>query len=85
MPVIASGTWEEILTSLKEGGFGYDPIFCPAGFDSSVATLGAEQKRELSHRGQALAAFSQMLDLYLKNKSMGQPTTTIALCTFRGA
>ena len=76
MPVIASGTWEgEILTSLKgEGGFGYDPIFCPAGFDSSVATLGAEQKRELSHRGQALAAFNKMLDLSsFQNESMGQP------------
>ncbi len=62
MPIIASGTWEgRILeTPMGNDGFGYDPLFCPQGYDLSVATLTAEQKRELSHRGQALKAFNQL-------------------------
>jgi XTP/dITP diphosphohydrolase len=36
------------------GGFGYDPIFIPAGSDLTVAELGDGWKREHSHR--ALAA-----------------------------
>ena len=65
MPIIASGTWEgKILSELTgQGGFGYDPLFSPTGFDSSVATLNADQKRQLSHRGQALAAFNKKFDL----------------------
>ena len=37
------------------GGFGYDPLFAPAGHDRSFAELGAEVKNALSHRGRALA------------------------------
>ena len=36
-----------------EGGFGYDPIFVPAGYDRTVAELGDDWKREHSHRGKA--------------------------------
>ena len=62
MPMIASGTWDgEILTEpAGSGGFGYDPIFQPKGFTQAVATLTADQKRQLSHRGQALQDFNQM-------------------------
>jgi XTP/dITP diphosphohydrolase len=36
-------------------GFGYDPLFVPAGFDKSFAELGDDTKNQLSHRAKALA------------------------------
>jgi XTP/dITP diphosphohydrolase len=38
-----------------EGGFGYDPLFVPAGFDHTFSELGPAVKNQLSHRGRALA------------------------------
>ena len=37
-----------------QGGFGYDPLFVPAGFDRSFAELGEAAKNQLSHRAKAL-------------------------------
>ena len=36
-------------------GFGYDPVFLPAGEDATVAELGDEWKRRNSHRARAAA------------------------------
>jgi XTP/dITP diphosphohydrolase len=45
-----------------EGGFGYDPLFYPAGFDRTFGELGAELKNRLSHRSQALERLRQRFE-----------------------
>ena len=37
-----------------KGGFGYDPMFIPLGFDKTLGELDAGVKKELSHRSKAL-------------------------------
>ena len=37
------------------GGFGYDPVFVPDGYEATFAEMTNEQKNGLSHRGRALA------------------------------
>lgn len=44
-----------------DGGFGYDPIFEPVGWDVTVAELAPEEKDRISHRGQALRALREHL------------------------
>lgn len=45
-----------------KGGFGYDPLFVPEGYDQSFAELGAEVKNDMSHRGRALSQVIAWLD-----------------------
>ena len=43
-----------ILEPRGTNGFGYDPLFVPAGFDRTFAELSSAEKNALSHRGRAL-------------------------------
>jgi len=62
-PILAAGSWEGTLVDSPRGagGFGYDPIFVPRGFDRTAAELDPAKKDALSHRGQALRALVEQL------------------------
>jgi XTP/dITP diphosphohydrolase len=45
------------------GGFGYDPLFIPDGFDKSFAELGDAVKNTISHRALALKKLREYLTL----------------------
>ena len=50
------------LARRGRGGFGYDPLFVPAGYDETFAELGEELKNQLSHRARALAKLKRRLE-----------------------
>ena len=62
-PLIAEGECPgEILTAPRgEGGFGYDPLFWLPAFGQAMAELSAEQKNQISHRGQAITRLVERL------------------------
>lgn len=47
------------------GGFGYDPLFIPEGFDRTFAEMAAEEKNAVSHRGRAVRKLAE----YLHNRN----------------
>ena len=49
-----------------EDGFGYDPVFFVPGLKKTFAELSPEEKNAISHRGNALKAFLEKLETYLK-------------------
>ncbi len=50
-----------LLSEEGAGGFGYDALFVPEGFEQSFGALPAETKNRLSHRARALAKVVQYL------------------------
>ena len=45
-----------------KGGFGYDPLFEPDGYDRTFAELMPDEKNAISHRGRALAQIRRILE-----------------------
>jgi XTP/dITP diphosphohydrolase len=50
------------LSPRGAGGFGYDPLFVPAGCAQSFAELGEQMKNKISHRARALAQLLRYLE-----------------------
>ena len=46
------------------GGFGYDPVFIPEGYDKTFGELPAEIKNSISHRARAIAKLVELLKMY---------------------
>jgi len=57
------GSVEGVLRVEEEGvgGFGYDPLFVPTGFEQSFGVLPPATKNELSHRARALSQVIEWL------------------------
>lgn len=67
MPIVAEGRWHGRIaeTAAGDGGFGYDPLFIPDGFDITAAQMTREEKQSLSHRAIALKALAPQLNDFL--------------------
>lgn len=52
---------EITLEPRGNGGFGYDPIFKPQGYDRCFSELSADEKNSISHRGMAMKLLSEHL------------------------
>jgi XTP/dITP diphosphohydrolase len=51
-----------ILTEQRgQGGFGYDPVFVPDGYEKTFAEMTDQEKNAISHRTNALRKFAEFL------------------------
>lgn len=61
LPVLFDGHCPGTIISSPRGenGFGYDPLFVPEGHQSTFAEMSQDEKKSLSHRGQAIKRFQK--------------------------
>jgi len=61
-----TGTCEGTITQQThgDGGFGYDPIFQPAGHELTFAQIDRDAKSRISHRGRAVRAMISFLQTW---------------------
>ena len=50
-----------VAKAIGDGGFGYDPMFIPLGYDKTLGELDDETKKKLSHRAKALSLAKKIL------------------------
>ena len=64
MPIVTQGEIHGRISinSSGEGGFGYDKIFYPNGFDCSMASMDQQVKNKVSHRAIASEKFIKIFN-----------------------
>ncbi|WP_312671340.1 XTP/dITP diphosphatase [Pseudescherichia sp.] len=62
-PLVCHGSWQGTIARAPagSGGFGYDPIFVVPEAGKTAAELTADEKRAVSHRGEALKLLLEAL------------------------
>ncbi len=65
---------EIIREDRGSGGFGYDPVFRPDGYEETFAEMASETKNIISHRGRALQAFADAFDPEMLNNPTREET-----------
>ena len=50
-----------IAKAIGDGGFGYDPMFIPTGYDKTLGELDDDIKKKLSHRSKALSLAKKII------------------------
>lgn len=63
VPLVCEGVCRGTLAHAPSGtgGFGYDPIFIPEGYEKTFSELGDEIKTKISHRAIAIKGIAEML------------------------
>ena len=63
-PIITQGEihGKVSVDSKGKGGFGYDKIFYPSGYQCSMAEIDSEVKNKISHRAIATNKFLQLFN-----------------------
>lgn len=61
--LVSHGVVEGTIADAPRGGhgFGYDPVFVPAGETRTFAEMAADEKHAISHRGRAFRALAELL------------------------
>ena len=69
----AEGVCEGVLETKERGsgGFGYDPLFVPEGWDRTMAKLDPSEKDRISHRGRAFRMLRDLLAAGAPDPSSG--------------
>ena len=49
--------------AIGDGGFGYDPMFIPLGYDKTLGELDDKEKKKLSHRAKALSLAKKIIKI----------------------
>jgi XTP/dITP diphosphohydrolase len=65
---IFQGICDGIIREVPAGsaGFGYDPVFVPAGYQLTFAEMSEREKNSISHRGKAVDEFIRFLKNFKK-------------------
>ena len=67
--ILVEGVCNGVIAETPKGehGFGYDPVFLPAGCNQTLAELEPALKNELSHRGKAVRNIKSRLKEYFSS------------------